>query len=171
VRTIFAWTLCLALPVLAQDQVWRWVDESGEEHYTNDKPSIPEKFRGRASSTSGDELSVLKTTPPSTAEPIAQAPRKPTAIRAVLFEASTQSASKTLRRSGVLEKLVADNPGLALERVEFATAVDRAEKLNVTQLPTVLFLDGAGLERGRASGLLTVKELQRELDKARGALR
>ena len=40
-----AWVLLFALPALGQEQVWRWVDDAGEEHYTYDKASIPEKAR------------------------------------------------------------------------------------------------------------------------------
>ena len=175
--------LLLATPVLAQDQVWTWTDDQGEEHYTNDKGSIPDKFRARAKPTAGQELSVVKTRDEAalpSPEPVKVAPTKaspatapratPGAIKVVLFEASTNSASKTLSRSGVVDKLVVDNPGLKLERVEFSTAVERAEKLGVTQLPTVLFVDDTGTAVARSTGLVTLKELQRLLDKARGAV-
>lgn len=168
-------TLLLASPALAEDQVWTWTDEKGEEHFTNDKASIPEKFRAKVRSTAGQELSVVKPsnglsepdpTPKATAPTAQRAPNG--TIRVVVFEASTNSASKTLKRSGVLEKLVSDNPGLRLERVEFATAVDRAEKLEVTQVPTVLFLDSTDTVVARSTGLVTLKDLQAKLDKARG---
>ena len=192
---VIGWALLLALPAFGQDLVWRWVDDSGEEHYTNDKSSIPEKARARATSTEGAELSVLSTSDSSSPAPIGRpvqvapavlgrpipgqvvspapkatpiAPLRGT-LRLVLFEASTNSASKTLRRSGVVEKLVLDNPGLKLERLEFATAVERAEQLHVTEIPTVLFLDEAGVERGRTSGLTTLKQLQAQLDQAKVA--
>ena len=173
--------LLLAVPAFAQEQVWTWSDERGEEHYTNDKSSIPDKFRAKAKSTSGDELSILKTSDgrsDAAPEPAKVAPPKtvvidakgaPGPIRVVLFEASTNSASRTLNRSGVLDKLVSNNPGLKLERVEFARAVDRAEKLKVSQLPTVLFIDDTDTVLTRASGLVTLRELQQQLDKARGA--
>ena len=170
----------LSSPALAQDQVWTWTDEKGEEHYTNDKSSIPEKFRTKAKSTQGEELSVVKVrgvepapapSPTPAPTPIS-APSKTAAragpIKVVLFEASTNSASKTLNRSGVIDKLVSNNPGLKLERLEFANAVERAEQLKVTQLPTVLFVDDSGTVIARTIGLVTLKELQQQLDKARG---
>ncbi len=187
---------------LAQEQVWTWLDEKGEEHYTNDKSTIPEKFRAKARATEGDELSVVKTrdneaaptahsapalspagaagatkpatpiNPPGRNAPSAAAGPRPLVreIRVVLFEASTNSASRTLSRAGVLDKLVANNPGLKLERVEFASAVERAEKLKVNQLPTVLFVDQTDTVLAQTTGLVTLKELQMQLDKARGAL-
>lgn len=170
----------LAAPAFAQDQVWTWKDETGEEHYTNDQSSIPEKFRKKAKATQGEELSVVKiregANDPAPAVVVPPQPSasktsvKPGSIRLVLFEASTNSASKTLSRSGVLDKLVSNNPGLKLERVEFATAVERAEKLQVTQLPTVLFMDDTGTVLSRTTGLVTLKELQERLDKVRGAV-
>lgn len=181
--TRFVVALLLAAPAFAQDQVWTWTDDKGEEHYTNDKGSIPEKYRSKIRSTVGQELSVVKPSdgyepaPTPAPTPVAKpvTPPAPTPVRApngavkvVLFEASTSSASKTLKKAGVIEKLLADNPGLTLERVEFATAVDRAEKLGVTQLPTVLFVDGSGTVLVRATGLVTLKDLQGKLDKARG---
>ena len=172
----------------AQEQVWTWVDGAGEEHYTNDKGTIPEQFRRKATSTAGQELSVVKVEEgsgapgpgprpadpvarprPAAPSPVVTTPQSARGIRLVLFEASTNSASKTLNRAGVLDKLLADNPGLKIERAEFSTAVERAEKLKVTQLPTVLFLDGADFEVGRTTGLVSLKELQRRLDQARGA--
>ena len=187
----FALALVLfAAPAFAQEQVWTWVDEKGEEHYTNDRGSIPEKFQSKAKATEGAELSVVKThdnsseptpapAPTKVAPPLAPAPVKatpattarrpiPGGIKVVLFEAATNSASKTLSRSGVLEKLVSNNPGLQLERVEFATAIDRAERLKVNQLPTVLFVDDTDSVIARSIGLVTLKELQAQLDKARG---
>ena len=184
----------LAAPALADEQVWTWVDDKGEEHYTNDKSSIPDKFRGKAKTTAGLELSVVKAhdgtgTESFPSEPVPQlqpqvklqpAPplQRPTpdpvvitvpgSIRVVMFEASTNSASKTLNRAGVLDKLAADNPGVKVEHVEFSTAVPRAERLKVSQLPTILFLDASDHELDRTVGLVTLKELQQKLDKARG---
>jgi hypothetical protein len=177
--------LLLASPSFAQDQVWTWSDESGEQHFTNDKSTIPEKFRSKAKSTAGDELSIVKTREgtadkrpaevitPTKSEPIEKsapaAPRgKAGPVRAVLFEAATNSLSKTLNKSGVLDRLVSNNPGLRLERVEYATAVDRAERLKVTQVPTVLFVDDSDTVLTRTTGLATLSELQALLDKARG---
>ena len=166
-RALLALAL-LAAPAFADDAVWTWVDEKGEEHYTNDKTTIPEKFRTKAKTTSGQELAVVKSADgrdePRPAVILAQAPAS---IRVVLFESSTNSASKTLARAGVLDKPVSDNPGLKLERVEFAKAVDRAEQLKVTQLPTVLFMDGDTVV-ARSTGLVTLKELQSQLDKVQG---
>lgn len=163
----------LALSAAAQDQVWTWVDEKGEEHYTNDRSAIPEKFQKKAKTTTGPELSEVKVrqSPTPAPAPVIAAPpvrAAPGPIRIMLFEASTNSASKTLQRSGVVDTLVSNNPGLKLERVEFATAVDRAEQLKVTQLPSVLFLDDSGTVIARTTGLVTLKELQQQLDKARG---
>jgi hypothetical protein len=180
---VIARGIALALSLLsfgafADDQVWRWVDEKGEEHYTNDKSSIPEKSRPKATSTTGAELSVLQTAggplPNEPARPAtkAMAPAAAAAVNRVLvFEASTNAASKALKKSGALEQLVSENPGLKLERYEFAAAVERAEALHVTEIPTVLFLDDTGVERGRATGSLTIKQLQFQLDLARGMAR
>ncbi len=165
----------LAAPTFAQDQVWTWTDEKGEEHYTNDKGSIPEKYRAKTRSTVGQELSVVKPSDgrepapePTPAAPIPVKRAQNGTVKLVLFEASTSAASKALKKAAVIEKLIADNPGLTVERVEFATAVDRAEKLGVTQLPTVLFVDASGTVLTRATGLVTQKDLQAKLDKARG---
>jgi len=168
-RVLLALAL-LAGPALADDAVWTWVDERGEEHYTNDKSAIPEKFRTKAKTTAGQDLAVVKAAdgkpePSLKSAPVLVAPAS--FVRVVLFESSTNSASKTLSRAGVLDKLVSDNPGLKLERLEFAKAVDRAEKLQVTQLPTVLFMDGETV-LARSTGLVTLKELQAQLDKVQG---
>ena len=176
---IVALALTAAFTAWGDDTIWRWVDGEGEEHYTNDKGSIPEKFRAGASSTAGSELSVITTSEgsavpapaakPGAVVPVRPAPaRKAAAIHAILFESVTNSASKTLRRAGVVEKLVSDNPGLQLERIEFGRAVERAEELKVTEVPTLLFLDENGVERGRFVGPGTVSQLQLQLDKARG---
>ncbi len=192
-----ALAMLLAIPALAQDQVWRWVDEHGEEHYTNDKSTIPEKFRARAKATEGDELSVVKAhdgepaapktpaltplpaTTPGQPNPAVQLRPTPAAsssrrlsreVSVLLFESSTNSASRTLSRAGVVDKLISNNPGLKLERVEFAQAVERAERLKVNQLPTVLFVDETQTVLARAIGLVTLKELQMQLEKARAAI-
>src|SRR4051812_40656573 len=108
-----ALALVVSISAFAQEQVWTWVDEQGEEHFTNDKSSIPESFRAKATSTEGAELSVLQTKDQGNAAAPAPGGRplgKPVGVKVLVFEASTNTASKALRSSGALEKLLADNP-------------------------------------------------------------
>lgn len=55
-RSLRAAALALALQgTLARaDEVWVWIDSSGESHYTNDLASIPEKARRNARPLGGD---------------------------------------------------------------------------------------------------------------------
>ncbi len=61
----------VAALALAQE-VYRWTDEEGEIHYTNDRSTIPEKFRKKAEPVKGGEVSTLKPSrqrPAPSAEP------------------------------------------------------------------------------------------------------
>ena len=41
------------------DDMWRWIDEDGTPHYTNDKAAIPAKYKARATRTAGGEIGVV----------------------------------------------------------------------------------------------------------------
>jgi len=48
--------LATVAALAAAEEVYRWTDEQGEVHYTNDRSTIPEKFRKKAEPVKGGEL-------------------------------------------------------------------------------------------------------------------
>lgn len=61
-RLIAALCLAVAVPAVAQETedagggVYRWTDQSGQDHYTDDPTTIPERYRKKATRTEGREL-------------------------------------------------------------------------------------------------------------------
>jgi hypothetical protein len=58
VRVALPIALCLALPAFA-DPIYKWVDQDGEEHFTNDATTIPAGQKTEI--TTGEEIGVLLT--------------------------------------------------------------------------------------------------------------
>jgi hypothetical protein len=55
----------LALPAARAQTAWRWVDEAGEVHYTDNKGSIPADRRKAAQVTQGAEIGIAPARAPS----------------------------------------------------------------------------------------------------------
>src|SRR4051812_22405317 len=62
-----------AAPALADD-IYRWVDASGEVHYSNDPSTIPSNLKKSAKVTQGEELMVVQ---PERAPKKAAEPKRP----------------------------------------------------------------------------------------------
>jgi hypothetical protein len=58
VAIVTAAALCFAFPALA-DPIYKWVDQEGEEHFTNDASTIPAGQKTEI--TTGEEIGVLLT--------------------------------------------------------------------------------------------------------------
>jgi thiol-disulfide isomerase/thioredoxin len=58
-RGLFLAVLFASVPAMADDEMWRWIDEDGTPHYTNDKATIPAKYKARATTTTGGEIGVV----------------------------------------------------------------------------------------------------------------
>src|ERR1041385_1580196 len=63
-------TLLVSSAALAQETMYRWVDENGVANYTNDLGSIPKKARASVTVTRGDEIGEVPTAhqPPAPVE-------------------------------------------------------------------------------------------------------
>ncbi|MFN7133018.1 MAG: DUF4124 domain-containing protein, partial [Myxococcales bacterium] len=92
----------LLLPAAASaQQIWRWTDDAGEVHYTDDERSIPERHRKAAKTTSGDDIGELTTSgePGATDAETGEASlsTEPVTRGAAMVERSDAAAEKTWR--------------------------------------------------------------------------
>ncbi|MBO1901367.1 thioredoxin family protein [Leucobacter weissii] len=70
-----------------------------------------------------------------------------------------------------ISQLVEHRPGVDFVHVDVTDQPDLASKYRLTQTPTVLILDGAGVARTRLSGTIDRATLTRELDTTIGGTR
>ena len=57
---IFAFLLLLLTPVFSVSQVYRWIDEQGNVHFTDDITQIPGKYRSKSEKRQVDETTVIE---------------------------------------------------------------------------------------------------------------
>lgn len=187
----------VSLPALA-DEMWRWTDEEGTPHYTNDKSAIPAKYRAKATRTEGADIGVVsidegnsaqavidKVTAPRSGQVIEAAgddegedepPPRPAGpakftndVRQVLvFGAPWCQPCLLLKKQGTLQQLVEANPGLKLREIDADQRSDLAKKYGITVLPTVVFTDQGGKEFLRVRGPKSLAQFERALLTARG---
>lgn len=196
-----ALTLALAalvsLPALA-DEMWKWTDEEGTPHYTNDKSAIPAKYRAKATRTEGADIGVVSIEEGSAAQAVIdkvtsargdraieatiseegedEPPPRPAGqaryendVRQVLvFGAPWCQPCILLKKQGTLQQLVDANPGLKLREIDADQKPDLAKKYGVTVLPTVVFTDPGGKELLRVRGPKSLAQFERALLTARG---
>lgn len=139
------------------EPVLRWTDDAGVEHFTNDPKAAPPT----ATTTEGSELLEVKVTDGE------EAPRIATVL---LFHKADCPPCKTLEKRGTLDALISANPGLLLAHADYDHDKPQVEKFKIEQLPTVIFIDHTGAERGRVKGLDSLKGYQAALAKARARL-
>ncbi len=63
----------LGLPVVADAEIYRWVDRNGKEHFTTDLRQVPASQRDLVKAKAGGRPTINRTATP--AKPAAQAPR------------------------------------------------------------------------------------------------
>ena len=176
--------LCAALagsPARADDDVWRWTDDAGDVHYTNDAATIPAKFKARATQTRGDELSVISTgsTAPQpapattlTTEVVAEddpPPRKNDVRQVLVFSAAWCNPCRVMKKARTLEQLVEAHPELKLVEYDADANEALARKYAVGALPTVVFADASGKEFYKVRGPRDLKGFEKALEAARTA--
>jgi len=84
--------------------------------------------------------------------------------RATFVQLSSEVCTPCCRTAAVLGRLVDDAPGVAHVELDAAQHPDLVRTLRVLRTPTVIVLDGAGLERGRSSGAMTPTQAVAALD-------
>jgi thiol-disulfide isomerase/thioredoxin len=194
----FALTLLLAsASALAEDEMWRWIEDDGTPHYTNDKAAIPARHRAKATRTAGGEIGVVN----GSNDPLGGIvdsvtsdrggraitgladdegeearggkhgvePRYTHDVRQVLvFGAPWCQPCLLLKKQRTLEQLVEANPGLKLKEVDADQKPEVAKKYGVTMLPTIVFTDASGKEFLRVRGPKSLAQFERALLAARG---
>ena len=73
--------------------------------------------------------------------------------RATLVQFSSAFCRPCVATRQVLGTVVAGLPGVAHVEVDAESHLDLVRRLGVASTPTTLVLDGAGVERGRATGV------------------
>lgn len=84
--------------------------------------------------------------------------------RATFVQLSSEVCTPCRRTAAVLSRLVDDAPGVAHVELDAAQHPELVRTLRVLRTPTVIVLDGAGLERGRSSGAMTPTQVLVALD-------
>lgn len=84
--------------------------------------------------------------------------------RATFVQLSSEVCTPCRRTAAVLSRLVDDAPGVAHVELDAAQHPELVRTLRVLRTPTVIVLDGAGLERGRSSGAMTPTQALVALD-------
>lgn len=84
--------------------------------------------------------------------------------RATFVQLSSEVCTPCRRTAAVLSCLVDDAPGVAHVELDAAQHPELVRTLRVLRTPTVIVLDGAGLERGRSSGAMTPTQALAALD-------
>ena len=72
-RVVLFGALLVTLAASAGEEVYRWVDAAGEEHYTDDASTIPSQFRKSAKKVEEPPVTRMPSTP------VRQAPEEPNA--------------------------------------------------------------------------------------------
>jgi thiol-disulfide isomerase/thioredoxin len=190
--------LLLAAPALAEDEMWKWADDDGTPHYTNDKSTIPAKHRARATRTNGTEIGVVNTQegaslPDAVGNAVDKATGKDKPIeldgdeeparpekngpparytndvkQVIVFGAPWCQPCLMLKKQRTLEQLIEAHPELKLRDVDADQKPDFAKKYGVTVLPTIVFTDMGGKEFLRVRGPKTLEQFERALTAARG---
>lgn len=84
--------------------------------------------------------------------------------RATFVQLSSEVCTPCRRTAAVLSRLVDDASGVAHVELDAAQHPELVRTLRVLRTPTVIVLDGAGLERGRSSGAMTPTQALVALD-------
>jgi thiol-disulfide isomerase/thioredoxin len=180
-------------PARAEDEMWRWIEEDGTPHYTNDKSAIPARYRAKATRTTGGEIGVVNTSDDHIGEVLdslkggsgiadisedgqpekdpksGPPPKYTNDVRQVLlFGAPWCQPCLLLKKQRTLEQLVEANPGLKLKEIDADQKPDVAKKYGVTMLPTIVFADQNGKELLRVRGPKSLAQFERALLAARG---
>lgn len=70
----------------------------------------------------------------------------------------------------VIERIVARDPNITLEKINVAEAADKAAEMNVTGLPTLIIQGPCGRELQRLTGTLSGRRIEEAVAMARAAL-